>query len=214
MGIKQYDTVKDRDGNRYRVTEVGSDGQGHVIAKLKGITPDNKSKRGPARIVDVNVLEEEYTRIDLPPVTVIQTKPVPDEKVIREIFDSGDPDAIDDLILADPEEIKSAETETEKLRVTASNLERQVRELGRENADLKKTVSKMKQAHESEVAELNDRIMELEIFKKQRTEYLEELDDDTEVFNEIRVLAEMLQSSAKHIHNAASLIGAKTEGKI
>ena len=67
--IKQYDTVKDKDGNRYRVVEVGSDGKGHVIAKLKGITPDNKAKRGPARLVEVGELEASYTRINLPPVT-------------------------------------------------------------------------------------------------------------------------------------------------
>ena len=46
--IKLYDTVKDKKGNRYRVTEMRGEG-GHIIASLKGINGDGTTKRGMPR---------------------------------------------------------------------------------------------------------------------------------------------------------------------
>lgn len=71
-GIRQFDTVKDKNGDRFRVTEVRTDGTGHILAVLQGITTDNRTIRGRARLVSVPKLESEYTRIDLAPVEIIQ----------------------------------------------------------------------------------------------------------------------------------------------
>lgn len=124
--IKQYDTVKDKDGNRYRVVEVGSDGKGHVIAKLKGITPDNKAKRGPARLVEVGELEASYTRIDLPPVTVVQPAR-PAENAMqkqREIVGEYAKKHVNVINELDEDDIiiKGLEEENEKLRKTIKEL--------------------------------------------------------------------------------------------
>ena len=70
MGIKLYDTVKDKSGKRFRVTETKSDGTGHIVATLKGINPDGSARRGMPRRVRLDVLESEYTRINLAPVEV------------------------------------------------------------------------------------------------------------------------------------------------
>lgn len=67
--IKLYDTVKDKKGNRYRVTEMRGEG-GHVIASLKGINGDGTTKRGMPRRVAVDELEKKYTRVNLLEVTV------------------------------------------------------------------------------------------------------------------------------------------------
>ena len=71
-GIRQFDTVKDKNGDRFRVTEVRTDGTGHILAVLQGITTVNRTRRGRARLVSVPKLESEYTRIDLAPVEIIQ----------------------------------------------------------------------------------------------------------------------------------------------
>ena len=71
-GIRQFDTVKDKNGDRFRVTEVRIDGTCHILAVLQGITTDNRTRRGRARLVSVPELESEYTRIDLAPVEIIQ----------------------------------------------------------------------------------------------------------------------------------------------
>lgn len=67
--IKLYDTVKDKKGNRFRVTEMSGEG-GHVIASLKGINGDGTMKRGMPRRVAVDELEKKYTRVNLPEVAV------------------------------------------------------------------------------------------------------------------------------------------------
>lgn len=60
QGIRQFDTVKDKNG------------AGHILAVLQGITTDNRTRRGRARLVSVPELESEYTRIDLAPVEIIR----------------------------------------------------------------------------------------------------------------------------------------------
>ena len=85
MGISKLDTVKDKDGKRFRVTDVRSvDGQ--IIAVLKGIHPDGSPRRGGARNVRVDVLERDYTRVDLPPVTIRKIDDLSEEEkpVVKE----------------------------------------------------------------------------------------------------------------------------------
>lgn len=159
------------------------------------------------------------------------------EEQVKEIFASGDPDAIDDLILAEPEEVRALEEENEKLRKTIKELrvindnwasgepvealkgrnemlkdEKQKLEsevlaceadleMARDDLEIARTdikamedlvaslrneINHLKQAHESEVAELNDEIMELKILAKKKNEYADALDDDSIAFGKIR----------------------------
>lgn len=68
--IRQYDTVKDKKGNRYRVVEVLTDEHANLRAKLKGVNIDGSSKRGLPRTVSVKELERDYERINMEPVKV------------------------------------------------------------------------------------------------------------------------------------------------
>lgn len=68
--IKLYDTVKDNQtGKRFRVTEVIGEG-GSLVATLKMLDENGKAKKGRGRKMGVEALENGYTRIDLPEVTV------------------------------------------------------------------------------------------------------------------------------------------------
>ena len=68
--IKLYDTVKDKQtGKRFRVTEVIGEG-GSLVATLKMLDENGKAKKGGGRKMGIEALENGYTRIDLPEVTV------------------------------------------------------------------------------------------------------------------------------------------------
>ena len=92
-------------------------------------------------------------------------------------------------------------------------------------AEQMKTISKMQQAHEAEVADLKDRLMEKEAecneakkrkeeILKERTDYANALDDDSIAFEEILSLAILMERGAKSIHEVSKMIQAKTEGRI
>ena len=69
--IKLYDTVKDNQtGKRFRVTEVIGEG-GSLVATLKMLDENGKAKKGRGRKMGVEALENGYTRIDLPEVTLV-----------------------------------------------------------------------------------------------------------------------------------------------
>ena len=91
--------------------------------------------------------------------------------------------------------------------------------------DFKKTISKMKQQHEAEVADLKDRIMEAEaeanaIRKskeeviRERLRYADDLDNDSIAFEEILQLAVLMERGAKSMHEVSKMIQAKTEGRV
>ena len=91
--------------------------------------------------------------------------------------------------------------------------------------DLKKTISKMQQQHEAEVADLKDRIMEAEAeanaakkrkdeILKERTEYADALDDDSVAFEAILDLAHIAQSVSQSLYKVSKRIEAETEGRI
>lgn len=92
--IKLYDTVKDNQtGNRFRVTEVISEG-GSLVATLKMLDENGKVKKGRGRKMGVEALEKGYTRIDLPEVTVRKIDDLSEEerKVVK-VFGKKDKDA-------------------------------------------------------------------------------------------------------------------------
>lgn len=92
-------------------------------------------------------------------------------------------------------------------------------------AEQMKTISKMQQAHEAEVVDLKDRLMEKDAecnaakkrkdeILKERTEYANAMDDDSVAFEEILSLAILMERGAKSMHEVSKMIQAKTEGRV
>lgn len=68
--IRQYDTVKDKQGNRYRVAAIITDEHANLKAKLKGVNIDGSPRRGVPRTVPVKDLDRDYERVNIAPVEV------------------------------------------------------------------------------------------------------------------------------------------------
>lgn len=251
MGIGKLDTVKDKEGKRFRVADVHTvDGQ--IIAVLKGIHPDGSPRRGGARQVRADVLEAEYTRVDLPPVTIrkiddlseedkpVVKEPTPSEKAaeiekeaVRELSKKDIEKAVEASTFGGKVETPEASADDAakyKKRVTdmmqmTYNLRKDNEILKEEILDMKKTISKMQQAHEAEVEDLKDQLGEAQALAnaatkykdevvREKNQYSEALDDDSVAFEEILVLAEIMQLQSKGMVKLAKQIAEKTEGRI
>ena len=223
MDIKLYDTVKDSKNNWFRVVEVGKD-----MCRIKGITVDDKSKPGKARVVTLRDLEVQYKNVNLPPITVTHQEPKPNEK--EDVKLAPLPDSIRNEALKKANE--KQEKHIEELTNQRDECEREIVDLKERLAksieqviDLKKTVSKMSQQHEAEVADLKDRLMEKEAdaneirkskdeILKDRVQYADALDNDSVAFEEILQLAVLMERSAKSMQEMSRMIQSKTEGRI
>lgn len=253
MDIKQYDTVKDKNGKRFRITEVKNDGAGHIIATLKGINPDGSARRGMPRKVGLEVLERDYTRINLAPVEVkkiddlreeetkVTQVPTPSQKAlekqkeaVRVLSEKDVEEAVkratfgavqlpesDKRVKGLEENINILRTECIDLRnenrrlkesIDETNGQLRVRE--RELDEMKKTVSKMKYAHEEEVRALEDELAELKILAKKGGEYSDRLADDAELFLKVRKIAKAIVGMSDSIMDMAYMINDETEGRI
>ena len=251
MGIGKLDTVKDKEGKRFRVADVNTvDGQ--IIAVLKGIHPDGSPRRGGARQVRADVLEAEYTRVDLPPVTIrkiddlseeekpVVKEPTPSEKAakieaqaVRELSRKDIEKAVEASTFGGKVETPEANADDVakyKKRVTdmmqmTYNLRKDNEILKAEILDMKKTISKMKQAHEAEVQDLKDQLMEAQAMANaankykdevvaERNRYSESLDDDSVTFEAILDMARVIRQSASAVHTMAARIEKETEGRI
>ena len=251
MGIGKLDTVKDKNGMRFRVVDIQTN-DGQITAILKGIHSDNSPRRGAARKVRADVLERDYTRIDLPPVTIRkiddlseEEKPVVKEPTPSEKAAQIEKEAVRELSKKDIEKAVEASTfggkvETPeanaddvaeyKKRVTnlmqmTYNLRKDNEILKAEILDMKKSISKMKQAHEAEVQDLKDQLMEAQALANaankykdevvaERNRYSESLDDDSVTFEEVLELAETMQLMSTGTAKLAKQIIEKMEGRI
>lgn len=251
MGIAKLDTVKDKNGMRFRVVDIQTN-DGQITAILKGIHSDNSPRRGAARKVRADVLERDYTRVDLPPVTIRkiddlseEEKPVVKEPTPSEKAAQIEKEAVRELSKKDIEKAVEASTfggkvetpetnakdiEQYKKRVTTMmqmtyDLRKDNEILKAEILDMKKTISKMKQSHEAEVQDLKDQLMEAQAMAnaankykdevvREKSQYSEALDDDSVAFEEILVLAEIMQLQSKGMVKLAKQIAEKTEGRI
>lgn len=284
MGISKLDTVKDKEGKRFRVADMyTSDGQ--VVAVLKGIHPDGSPRRGGARNVLANVLERDYTRIDLPPVTIkkiddlseeekpVVKEPTPSEKAaqieaqaVRELSRKDIEKAVEASTFGGKVEPDAAPTYSQQfheavheaagkmadendqlwevnrnLRIHIMEQNKEIRKLNKaiedrdtdnnieilkaELLDMKKTISKMQQAHQAEVEDLKDQLGEAQALVnaatkykdevvREKSQYSEALDEDSVAFEEILVLAEIMQLQSKGMVKLAKQIAEKTEGRI
>ena len=254
MGIKvnQYDTIRDAKGQRYRITEI-SESLGACKARKVGIDGQVVSKGRERTIMLDDIDGRKYTRVNLAPVQVTKQEPRPDlvrksqetkKASVEELFikDEKAPQTEKDEPSKDEAE-KSIEGGREKNKPKAHTLEdtfeefrkkneedieilkAELKDRVRENIDLKKTISKMQQQHEAEVADLKDRIMEAEAeanaakkrkdeILKERTQYADALDNDSVAFEEILSLAETIQLVSTASAKLAKQIITKTEGRI
>lgn len=223
MGISKLDTVKDKDGKRFRVTDVRSvDGQ--IIAVLKGIHADGSPRRGGARNVRADVLERDYTRVDLPPVTIKKIDDLKEEKkqMVKESTPSErasqiEKEAVRELSKKDIEKAVEASTFGGKREQNGD-----IEILKAEILDMKKTISKMRQSHAAEVEDLKDQLEEAQAeanalkryrdeILQDRTRYSAELDDNGVAFGEILHLAEVVQLMSTGAAKIAKEIIEKTE---
>lgn len=207
--IQKYDTLKDTAGKTWRVVSVGEDGN---TMEVKGVNENGKLKPGRTRTIRKEDIGQEYRLLDLPNVKVVKAPNLTHAEEVKEILASVDPDAIDELITSDAE--KMLEAENDELRAKLKMAHDDLDALENEVAELRKTISKTKQTHEAEVAELNDEIMELKILAKKKNEYADALDDDSVAFRKIRSMSAAIVGMADSISNLAFLLQDETEGRI
>lgn len=84
----------------------------------------------------------------------------------------------------------------------------------REIDDYKKTISKMKYAHDEEVRTLEDDLAEAKILGKKAGEYTSMLDADSDAFETILELAKIIHGLAKNAESVSLLIKDEVEGHI
>lgn len=229
--VNLYDTYKaNKDGKRYRVIEVGNE-----TVKLVKLNEDGTRKHagGRPRIMTVADLFRDFTKVNLPPVTV--SKIAPQKPKQEEVEEVGTPsENAAEKQKQTVREINHHEAHTledtfeefrKKNEEDIEILKAELKDRVRENIDLKKTISKMQQQHEAEVSDLKDRIMEKEAeanaVKKrkdeilaERTQYADALDNDSVAFEEILSIAETIQLVSTASEKLAKQIIEKTEGRI
>lgn len=197
--VNLYDTYKaNKDGKRYRVIEVGNE-----TVKLAKLNEEGTRKHagGRPRIMTIADLFRDFTKVNLPPVTVSKIEPqkpkqeeaeevgTPSEnaaekqkQAVREITKKGikrepegnQPTPLPESIQENLEIIQQVKDAGQDIEILKAELKDRVRE----NIDLKKTISKMQQQHEAEISDLQDRIMEAEAeanaVKKRKEEIIAE----------------------------------------
>ena len=229
--VNLYDTYRaNKDGKRYKVTEVGNE-----TVKLVKLNENGSKKHagGRPRIMTIADLFRDFTKVNLPPVTVSKIEPQkPKQEEVEEVGTPSENAA--EKQKQTVREINHPEAHTledtfeefrKKNEEDIEILKAELKDRVRENIDLKKTISKMQQQHEAEVADLKDRIMEAEAeanaakkrkeeILKERTEYADALDNDSVAFEEILSLAETIQLVTTASAKLAKQIIAKTEGRI
>lgn len=122
-------------------------------------------------------------------------------------------------------QLRVRDHDLEVLKAECIDLRDENKELRNESVELQKTISKMRQEHEAEVADLKDRLMEKEAecnaakkrkeeILKKHTEYSNALDDDSVAFAAILDLAHIAQSVSQSLYKVSKRIEAETEGRI
>lgn len=289
--IKLYDTVKDKKGRRYRVVEVRGEGDDMVIS-VRGINGDGTKKGGRPVQRGIKAFVKEFTRINLPEVTVrkiddlseeerkMVKEPAPhtkaaeiEKEAVRALSVDEVEEALtkstvggeklepldeDDIIIGqledDVKELKGENVrlkdtiadlraindewaggnhadynvlagENKQLKSDAEILKAELEDRVQECIDLKKTISKMQQAHEAEMQELKDQLVEAqaeaaamrtakERAVEDRMQMARDLDDDSVAMEQILQMATIMQRTAVSMCEVAEMIQAQTEGRI
>lgn len=110
--------------------------------------------------------------------------------------------------------IKELEGDKEILKTECLDLKEENKKHLREIDDYKKTISKMKYAHDEEVRALEDDLAEAKILGKKAGEYTSMLDADSDAFETILELAKIIHGLAKNAESVSLLIKDEVEGHI
>lgn len=110
--------------------------------------------------------------------------------------------------------IKELEGDKEILKTECLALKEENKKYLREIDDYKKTISKMKYAHDEEVRALEDDLAESKILNKKAGEYTSMLDADSDTFETILELAKVIHGLAKSAESVSLLIKDEVEGHI
>ena len=111
-------------------------------------------------------------------------------------------------------ECSDLKNENRRLKESIELTNGQLRVRERELDEAKKTISKMKHAHEEEIRALEDDLAEAKILGKKANEYSRLLDDDSCAFERILNLADTLKCQAEAIRGVVSLIENETEARV
>lgn len=169
----------------------------------KNTTPSAKAaqkQKETVRALSMNEVEEALTKStyggakeDAPP--------------LDETTGDGDPGAL-------VREISRLNECIEVLKVECLDLKEEKNRALREIDDYKKTISKMKYAHEEEVRALEDELAEAKVLGKKAGEYSAMLDADSDTFEKILDLTDSLKCQVHAMRGVLGLIGSEAEGKI
>lgn len=188
--VNLYDTYKaNKDGKRYRVTEVGNETV--KLVKINDVG-DRKHAGGRPRNITVADLFRDFTKVNLPPVTVSKIEPQkPKQEEVEEVGTPSEnaaekqkqtvreinnpkahtlEDTFEEFREKNQPNVKNVTVTVDgreiREQITHEKeldvLKAELKEKLQECIDLKKTISKMNHQHQAEVADLNDRIMEAE----------------------------------------------------
>lgn len=111
-------------------------------------------------------------------------------------------------------ECSDLKNENRRLKESIELTNGQLRVRERELDEAKKTISKMKYAHEEEVRALEDDLAESKILGKKAGEYSSMLDADSDTFETILELAKIIHGLAKNAESVSLLIKDEVEGHI
>ena len=148
------------------------------------------------------------------------------KQAARELFaDLNVTEKMPDMTVPLPESIRSHAEDMQILRAELKDARHDLDSAYWEIEDLRKTISKMKQAHEAEVQDLKDQLGEAKAAEAaakkahahavgEKNNYADALDNDSVAFEEILGLAIILERSAKSMQEMSKMLQEKTEGKV
>lgn len=169
----------------------------------KNTTPSAKAaqkQKEAVRALSVDEVEEALTKSTYGAVQLPQ-----EDKRIHELEK--------DLVILKTE-CSDLKNENRRLKESIELTNGQLRVRERELDEAKKTISKMKYAHDEEVRALEDDLAEAKILGKKAGEYTSMLDADSDAFETILELAKIIHGLAKSVESVSLLIKDEVEGHI
>lgn len=171
--------------------------------EVKEPTPHEKAAeklKEAVRALSVDEVEEALTKSTFGAIQLPQ-----EDKRIHELES--------DLVILKTE-CSDLRNENRRLKESIDQTNGQLRVRERELDEAKKTISKMKYAHEEEIRALEDELAEAKALAKKGNEYSDRLADNEETFRKMRAFAKSIVGMADSIEGLAYLIQDEAEGRI
>ena len=178
------------------------------MKKIKEPAPHEKAaqiEKEAVRALSVDEVEEALTKSTYGG----EKKPTDDIIVVPD----GTPYDIIETLAEQRRYIKELGGDKDILKAECLALKEENKKYLREIDDYKKTISKMKYAHDEEVRALEDDLAEAKILAKKKNEYADALDEDSIAFGKIRSVAAAIAGMADSIQSLAYMVQDETEGR-